>query len=361
MRGMANDWLNLVWQDRSETGGARLVLLAIADRADDEGFARPGYADIAARANLGLRHTKRLVQHLSRPNGPLVVIRGGGRCNVNGYVLRGDRSQDQVDAAVKRSGPKLNWFSEQRRGVKGGMGVTVVVAKGQGGGGHSRGGCATEIGTKGDAGDTVAAVQGVTAGRAKGVGGVTIQSQTVTSERAKGDISAHKGCRPGHPNPNKATPVRQPQKTAAASERNSNPSKALLDAAAEKAEAGGEAVAIAEKRDAMLAWIAERQAAQARAGPEMHLEPQADRVRGPSETVDLVAAELAERFPDPTVVSHRVQGLLRGIGISDQDACQLSALGYSEERFQQVVEKIRGSNGQVRNPGGLLRWMLKQL
>lgn len=48
--------MNAVWESDSTSGSDRLVLLALADSANDEGYCWPSYETIAKKANLGKRY-----------------------------------------------------------------------------------------------------------------------------------------------------------------------------------------------------------------------------------------------------------------------------------------------------------------
>lgn len=80
---MSNLALNAVFERSTSTGIARLVLLAIADRADASGRAWCGSADIAARANIGRNNVPRALRSLG-DSGELVLERRAGPkcCNV---------------------------------------------------------------------------------------------------------------------------------------------------------------------------------------------------------------------------------------------------------------------------------------
>lgn len=52
---MSNAALNAVWNRSRSEGTARLVLLSIADRADDKGRAFCGAKDLCQRTNAGRR------------------------------------------------------------------------------------------------------------------------------------------------------------------------------------------------------------------------------------------------------------------------------------------------------------------
>lgn len=75
--------LNYVF-DRSEARGSeRLVLLVLADRADDLGRCWPGVADIARRSRLSQRQTRRLIERL-RTAGELIIEQAGGGTRTSG-------------------------------------------------------------------------------------------------------------------------------------------------------------------------------------------------------------------------------------------------------------------------------------
>ncbi len=86
---------NAVWRDSRQRGTARLVLLAIADRADDHGIAWPSIRDLAERTLVTVRHVKRIVSALER-DGELRVTAGGGRANTNRYELTALNGDDSV-------------------------------------------------------------------------------------------------------------------------------------------------------------------------------------------------------------------------------------------------------------------------
>ena len=62
-----------VWQGSRHKSGNLLVLLAVADHADDEGFAWPGVPLLAREARLSERHTRRCLNEL-KASGELEVL-----------------------------------------------------------------------------------------------------------------------------------------------------------------------------------------------------------------------------------------------------------------------------------------------
>jgi hypothetical protein len=80
---MSNTALNAVFTQSQSTGTSRLVLLAIADRADDSGRAWCGAADIARRARVKPHNVPRATRQLVSLGELSVELRQGrNHCNV---------------------------------------------------------------------------------------------------------------------------------------------------------------------------------------------------------------------------------------------------------------------------------------
>jgi Helix-turn-helix domain len=73
-----------VWESSSAKGGARLVLLALADHANDEGYCHPSVARLALKSALTERNVQLILRNLEA-RGELVTLCGAGRGNVNAY------------------------------------------------------------------------------------------------------------------------------------------------------------------------------------------------------------------------------------------------------------------------------------
>jgi hypothetical protein len=73
-----------VWESSSAKGGARLVLLALADHANDEGYCHPSVARLALKSALTERNVQLILRNLER-RGELITLCGAGRGNVNAY------------------------------------------------------------------------------------------------------------------------------------------------------------------------------------------------------------------------------------------------------------------------------------
>ena len=77
---------NWVWEHSEARGGARLVLLALADRADEYGRSWPSVQYLAARCRLSPRAVQRAVAELASI-GELEIDHGGGRHRSNRYRI----------------------------------------------------------------------------------------------------------------------------------------------------------------------------------------------------------------------------------------------------------------------------------
>jgi Helix-turn-helix domain len=73
-----------VWESSSTKGGARLVLLALADYANDEGYCHPGVERLALKSALTERNVQFILRELEA-RGELVTLQRAGRGHVNAY------------------------------------------------------------------------------------------------------------------------------------------------------------------------------------------------------------------------------------------------------------------------------------
>jgi len=78
--------MSLVWDHSPYFGGTLLVLLALADWADDAGYCWPKIAAIARKARLTERQVHNILSQLTTDN-MISVERGGGRGKSNRYRL----------------------------------------------------------------------------------------------------------------------------------------------------------------------------------------------------------------------------------------------------------------------------------
>ena len=89
-----------VWELSEQKGSKLLLLLAIADFADDNGFAWPGIDTLATKIRMSSRQTMRLVQQLDTSK-ELVAIQRRARGNL--YIVTVGLTPDQIAASVERA------------------------------------------------------------------------------------------------------------------------------------------------------------------------------------------------------------------------------------------------------------------
>lgn len=94
---------NWVWARSESRNGARLVMLALADRADDSGCAWPSIDDLAERTKLSPRAVQKGITNLVEL-GELEVENGGGRHRSNRYrIVPKPRTSDGVTGQEPRT------------------------------------------------------------------------------------------------------------------------------------------------------------------------------------------------------------------------------------------------------------------
>lgn len=76
--------MRAVWESSKQEGGGLLLMLAIADFADDAGIAFPSMERLANKARLTQRRAQQLIADLVK-SGELAVERGGGKRRTNTY------------------------------------------------------------------------------------------------------------------------------------------------------------------------------------------------------------------------------------------------------------------------------------
>jgi hypothetical protein len=83
---------SFVWEHSAQKGAALLLLLALADHANDDGICWPSIKRLAERARVTERHAKRIVNTLVE-SGEVEIEQGGGRGRTTTYrviCLKGD-------------------------------------------------------------------------------------------------------------------------------------------------------------------------------------------------------------------------------------------------------------------------------
>lgn len=99
--------MSRVWAESSQEGGALLVLLAIADFANDDGVAWPGVPTLARKSRLTDRQVQNVIAHLET-EGEISIERGAGPRGTNIYKVGGEKISPGETAArqvVKPTSP----------------------------------------------------------------------------------------------------------------------------------------------------------------------------------------------------------------------------------------------------------------
>lgn len=96
---MSTEALSHVWKNSKQNGTALLVLVAIADGANQDGEYYPSVSSLAAKCRMKNRNLQRIIRNLEA-SGELVVVQGGGcdtkRGKTNRYCLvMGDKRRVQ--------------------------------------------------------------------------------------------------------------------------------------------------------------------------------------------------------------------------------------------------------------------------
>lgn len=92
---MSIDATKLVWEHSQATGTPRLVMLALADNANADGFAWPGHKTIADMCLCSERQVSRIIAELEAGR-ELYVERGVGRKNYTRYLITINVSADEL-------------------------------------------------------------------------------------------------------------------------------------------------------------------------------------------------------------------------------------------------------------------------
>lgn len=93
---------NWVWDHSTESGTNKLMLLAIAEYADDDGVCWPSIARLAQRVCVKERQAQRLIKQLEQ-SGAIEVRRGVGRNHTSVYVIKGVAEYTIPDAEKVQS------------------------------------------------------------------------------------------------------------------------------------------------------------------------------------------------------------------------------------------------------------------
>jgi len=99
-----------VWDLAQAEGGALLVLLALADYADDDGYAYPKEAQIAEKARLSDRQVRTVIKALAQ-RGELAYRTNQGRSARSWYVVLSGldeaKKQERISGLTERDNRKI--------------------------------------------------------------------------------------------------------------------------------------------------------------------------------------------------------------------------------------------------------------
>jgi len=93
--------MNRVWDHAQQSGTSLVVLLALADRSDEDGICWPGVAWIAQRARLQSRQARNILRQLEKSRDILATI-GRGRNHTNLYLVTVGLMDDEITAIYQR-------------------------------------------------------------------------------------------------------------------------------------------------------------------------------------------------------------------------------------------------------------------
>lgn len=106
--------LTSVWDASTQEGGPLLVMLALADNANDQMVAYPSVPTIARKSRLSERQVRRILRDLEQA-GEIKVI-GKGRNNVNKYLLTPSMATETVGAPAHEGGQNVRASSSSEPG-----------------------------------------------------------------------------------------------------------------------------------------------------------------------------------------------------------------------------------------------------
>lgn len=98
--------LTSVWDASTQEGGPLLVMLALADNANDQMVAYPSVPTIARKSRLSERQVRRILRDLEQ-SGEIKVI-GKGKNNVNKYLLTPSMATEMVGSGLEADGDGQN-------------------------------------------------------------------------------------------------------------------------------------------------------------------------------------------------------------------------------------------------------------
>ena len=93
--------MSRVWDKSGACESSLLVLLALADRANEDGVAWPGLATVSQCARINERHTRRILRRLEE-TGEIYVASGAGRTHTSMYLVCVGLNADEIAGILVR-------------------------------------------------------------------------------------------------------------------------------------------------------------------------------------------------------------------------------------------------------------------
>ena len=106
--------MSLVWEYSKQQGSALLVLLAIADFADDDGYCYPSVERLAHKARMSVRNVRYVLRQIEE-SGELVIEPGGGRRRPNRYRVMVQPAEGETRQQVSVKDFQGKSFTETQR------------------------------------------------------------------------------------------------------------------------------------------------------------------------------------------------------------------------------------------------------
>ncbi|MBK8050069.1 MAG: helix-turn-helix domain-containing protein [Anaerolineales bacterium] len=86
---MSNKVRCRVWENSNQCGAARLLLLALAEHANDDGVCWPSISRLAKYSNVSERQTQRILKKLVADGEVELTVRTGGRGKTQCFIIKG--------------------------------------------------------------------------------------------------------------------------------------------------------------------------------------------------------------------------------------------------------------------------------
>lgn len=114
-----------VWKSSKHKGNELLTLLAIADNANDDGYAFPGIEHIAQKVRMSERTAMRMIDAISA-SGELLAVRRRNKGNL--YMVLCGCSEEERAARIGRMQPLIDKVSDKSKSISDKMSYASDIA-----------------------------------------------------------------------------------------------------------------------------------------------------------------------------------------------------------------------------------------